>query len=351
MNQGYDESRQDSVDMTTIVHGDFASDSNKLLPSFSNDLSFDPKLSPSPAPNIVQSEDPSSPNDLSSYSKLLPSPAPNIDKSDVHSSSGDVLSSSTLLLPPSPAPNIDKSDVHSHSSSICDVLSASKLLLPPSPAPNIDKSDVHSISGDVLPASKLLLPPSPAPNIVQSDDPSSSYDLPSEFKFLPSPASDIPKSDVFRSSTVSSASKLLPSPAPNISISTSPKSLALTDGSGTLFQIFKLLPSPAPNIIGSIHITNPVDTRSIFPYWEYWENKPPFSHSFDLRSYNTGNWFQGILVFILNHLKCLVFLDGPVHCTHHLHRFLSMILFTSSFFFNVFTTFRRLGDISIMHDA
>jgi hypothetical protein len=239
----------------------------------------------------------------SESTKLLPT-TPTIDKFDPSSSSIDVSSDSKLLLLPSPAPNIDKSN---HTSSSDIMSSDSKLLLMPSPAPNIDKSN-HTSSSDMSSDSKLLLLLSPAPNIVQSDDPSSSSDLSSDSKLLPSPAPNITTSDPSYFSDALSAFTLCLPPS-------------------LFFE---------------------VDT--IFPYWEYWEDT--LLDSFDLLSYNAASCLQGILVSILNQLKCIMFLDGPAPCTHHLHRIsFDDSLFSSSFFFNVFTTFRRLGDISIMHDA
>jgi hypothetical protein len=342
------ESRQDSVPMTTIEHGDLTSDSNQLQSSYPNEVFFDSMLLLSPTPNIDKS-DHSSSSHVPSDSKLLllPSPAPNIAKSDPYY---DLPLESKLLLPPSPAPNIDKSDPHSSSG---DVLSASKLLLPPSPAPNIDKStDPTTSSSDMPSDSQLLLPPSPAPNIIQqSDTPSSSCDLLSYSKLL-----------------------LPTSPAPNI-VQYDP-----ADGSGILtLQILQLPPPPAPNILPRsdlevdkdfwLALSHPptIDTNDIFspfdgahesfsswldtnfflsfatsriayvslqllaangksymfPYWEYWDQAASFSHSFDLLSYKAANWLQGILVSILNQMKCLMFLDGPAPCTHHLHSFLS----------------------------
>jgi hypothetical protein len=329
-------------------------------PSYSYDPSSDSKLSPSPAPNIVQPEDPSYSYELSSDSQLSPSPAPNIVQPEDPSYSYDLSSDSQLS--PSPAPNIDQS-IDPPSS--CDLSSDSQLS--PSPAPNIVQSADTSHLDSLSPDSQLLLPTSPAPNIVSSSDFEDGIsttrlvvladDL--TILFRPTGIKNLSLKD--RSGVMPHDFKLPPSPAPNIasssdldvsplismkddteiiSVSTSTQVLALTYSSCILLQAFNLLPSPAPNIIGSIQFTNPVNSRSIFPYWEYWENTPSFSYSFDLLSYNAANWLQGILFSIMNQMNCLLFLNDKQGALHSPSSSLS-------FFFNVFTVvFTVRGDLS-----
>jgi hypothetical protein len=211
---------------------------------------------------------------------------------------GSLLLLEDFKLPPSPDPNIVKSyDIEKSNLSTTLLLEDDIEIISMLTGTCFALEDLALADGlGILTLQILHLPPPSAPNIL----PSSDLEVDKDFWLTQSPPPTIDTNDTF-------------SPFDD-----EHESLSFwLDTDFFLSFATSRIDYVSPQFLG-------VNGKShMFPYWEYWDQAASFSHSFDLLSYNAVHWFQGILVSMLNQMKCLMFLDGPAPCTHHLYEFRS----------------------------